>query len=76
MKKILSLTLALLLALSLASCGSAPSKSELVLFTWEAMFPQEVLDSFTEETGIAVNYTNFDYDETMLAKLEAAEGGV
>lgn len=75
MKKILSLLLALLLALSLASCGSAPAKGELVLFTWEAMFPQEVLDGFTEETGIAVNYANFDYDETMLAKLEAAEGG-
>lgn len=25
---------------------------ELVLFTWENMFPQEVLDGFTEETGI------------------------
>ena len=39
------------------------------------MFPQEVLDGFTEETGIAVNYANFDTDETMLSKLQAAEGG-
>ena len=45
------------------------------LYTWEGMFPQEVLDAFTEETGYKVNYSSFDTDETMLAKLEAAEGG-
>lgn len=51
------------------------TSGELVLYTWEGMFPQEVLDAFTEETGIEVNYSNFDTDETMLAKLEAAKGG-
>lgn len=51
------------------------SDTELVLYAWEAMFPQEVLDSFTEETGIQVEYVNFDYDETMLAQLQAAKGG-
>ena len=49
--------------------------STLNLFTWEGMFPQEVLDGFTEETGVKINYVNFDFDETMLAKLEAAGGG-
>ena len=39
------------------------------------MFPQEVLDAFTAETGIKVNYSSFDTDETMLAKLETAKGG-
>lgn len=48
---------------------------ELVLYTWEGMFPQDVLDGFTEETGIKINYANFDYDETMLTRLEAADGG-
>ena len=33
------------------------------------------LDGFTQETGISVTYTNFDTDETMLARLEAAQGG-
>lgn len=37
---------------------SADSK-ELVLYTWENMFPQEVLDGFEEETGIKVVYSNF-----------------
>ena len=39
----------------------------------EAMFPEEVLQAFTAETGIKINYSNFDFDETMLAKLEAAK---
>lgn len=48
---------------------------ELVLYTWEGMFPQEVLDGFEEETGVEVIYSNFDTDETMLEKLSMAKGG-
>ncbi|MDR2069031.1 MAG: spermidine/putrescine ABC transporter substrate-binding protein [Spirochaetaceae bacterium] len=51
------------------------AKKQLTLFTWEAMFPQEILDGFEAETGITINYVNFDYDETMLTRLEAAGGG-
>lgn len=77
MKKLVALLLALLLCAGmLAGCsGGSGENGQLVLYTWEGMFPQEVLDGFTEETGISVNYANFDYDETMLARLEAAEGG-
>lgn len=77
MKKILALALAALLMVgTFAGCSNSSQKNgELVLFTWEGMFPQEVLDGFTEETGIKVTYANFDYDETMLAKLETAKGG-
>ena len=59
---------------SAASTAAAGDKI-LNLYTWEAMFPQEILKGFEQETGIKVNYVNFDYDETMLAKLEAAKGG-
>jgi len=45
------------------------------LFTWAEMFPQEVLDAFTAETGISINYVNFDTDENMLAKLQTEKGG-
>lgn len=75
MKKFLALSLAVLMCMSLLSgCSTSDSKT-LTLFTWEGMFPQEVLDGFKEETGITVNYVNFDFDETMLAKLEASKGG-
>ena len=79
MKKIFSLAVCLCLVLALfAGCGGTQPteiKGEVNLYTWEGMFPQEVLDAFTEETGYKVNYSSFDTDETMLAKLEAAEGG-
>jgi spermidine/putrescine transport system substrate-binding protein len=79
MKKALRIALVLTLFASvLVGCGSqggGGKKETLNLFTWEGMFPQDVLDEFTAETGIAINYSNFDLNETMLAKLEAAQGG-
>jgi len=50
-------------------------QKRLTLYTWAEMFPQEILDGFEKETGYRINYVNFDYDETMLAKLEQARGG-
>lgn len=64
-------------AMSLTGCGKEKEddSKELVMFTWEGMFPQEVLDDFQEESGIKVVYSNFDTDETMLEKLSQAKGG-
>ena len=77
MKKLFSLLLVLALCLSLPglSLSARADDSTLMLYTWAEMFPPEVLNAFEEETGIKVNYVNFDLDETMLAKLEAANGG-
>ncbi len=80
MKKLLAFALAGSMAATLfTGCSSAASqpesKGELNLFTWMGMFPDEVLKGFEEETGITVNYSNFDTDETMLQKLIQAEGG-
>lgn len=61
-------------AMLLNGCG-AKKGGELNLYTWDGMFPQEVLTGFEEETGIRINYSNFDYDEDMLAKLEETQGG-
>lgn len=49
--------------------------NELVLYTWDLMFPDEILDGFEEETGIEVVYSKFDTDEAMFQKLSTAEGG-
>lgn len=78
MKKLISLALAAVLCISLlAGCGAAPKANggELNLYTWVGMFPEEVLTAFTEETGIKINYSSFDTDETMLQKLAQAKGG-
>lgn len=75
MKKYLALLLSVVMVLSLLTgCGKEEQK-ELNLFTWDGMFPQEILTGFEEETGIRINYSNFDYDEDMLAKLEETQGG-
>lgn len=76
LKKSLALLLIAALTMTLfAGCSNAKSGETLTLFTWEGMFPQEILDGFEAETGITINYQNFDYDETMLAKLQTAKGG-
>ena len=49
--------------------------TQLNLYTWEGMFPQDILDKFERDYGIRINYINFDFGETMLAKLQASQGG-
>ena len=78
MKKMMVMLCAAAMLISLASCGNQTqdkANDELVLYTWDGMFPQAVLDGFTERTGTKIVYSNFDYDETMLEKLTAAKGG-
>lgn len=71
----------LLSAAVMTGCGQKEasadglSGTEMNLYTWDGMFPQEVLDGFEEKTGVKINYSNFDYDEDMLAKLEETKGG-
>ena len=75
MKKLMHVLPALVVAvLLLGGCGSSKG-GELNLYTWDGMFPQEVLTGFEKETGIKINYSNFDYDEDMLAKLDETKGG-
>lgn len=56
---------------------AAPSAEpkELNVFTWDGYFPQDVLDGFVAQTGIKLNFSNFESNEEMLTKLEAAKGG-
>lgn len=75
-KRIVSvgICLAMLAGMVVTGCGST-KEGTLNLYTWADMFPQEVLDDFEEEYNIKINYTNFTYDEDMLAKLEETKGG-
>lgn len=79
MKKGIVFILCAALCLSLlAGCSSGSggkTGGTLNLYTWADMFDPDVLEAFEKETGITINYTNFDYDETMLAKLESTNGG-
>lgn len=44
---------------------------ELNLFGWSEYVPQEVIDGFTKETGVKVNYETYASNEEMLSKLLA-----
>lgn len=76
-KKIVSMILCAALAGSmLAGCGEKKEEDnkELVLYTWEGLFPQEVLTDFEDETGIRIISSNFDSNETMFEKVQQSDG--
>ena len=76
-KRVLAILLCSIMAGSLLSgCGGEKedNNKELVLYTWEGLFPQEVLDDFEKEKGIRIINSNFDSNETMLEKVQQSDG--
>lgn len=76
-KRVLAILLCSVMAGSLLSgCGGEKEENnkELVLYTWEGLFPQEVLDDFEKEKGIRIINSNFDSNETMLEKVQQSDG--
>lgn len=77
MKKVLAMMFALTLVLT--GCGGAgldnadgkKSGVTLNVYNWGDYIDPDVLDMFTDETGIKVNYENFNNNEELLAKIEA-----
>jgi spermidine/putrescine transport system permease protein len=56
-------------------CGAAGlHAAEVNLFGWSEYIPQDVLDGFTKETGIKVNFETYSSNEELLAKLVAGGG--
>lgn len=69
LSKIPLLALAVLLA-----APSVRAAGEVNLFGWSEYVPQEVLDGFTKETGIKVNFETYASNEELLSKLVAGGG--
>jgi len=67
-------SIAFIVILVVVFCGCA-NKDRLTIYSWDEMFPQEILRGFEKEIGIKINYVNFDTDETMLARLQNSKGG-
>jgi len=70
MKTLLSVT-----AILLASTGLAAAEGSLQLFNWGNYTSPELLEKFEKETGIKVTVTDYDSNDTALAKIEAGGHG-
>lgn len=72
--KITALALGLALGLALAA-GGAQAEGKLALYNWGDYINPEVLQKFTEETGIEVSLDTYSSNEEMLAKIQAGATG-
>lgn len=67
--------------LLVTSCAAPPSTTssptppqpakELTIYNWEGGLPQAILDAFTEEYGVAINYQSFVNSEEAVANVKA-----
>jgi len=63
-------TFMVLISLVLVASTLADDKT-LNLFAWSEYVPQEVIDGYTKETGIKVNYETYASNEELISKLRA-----
>lgn len=80
LKRVSLVLLALALAVAMTACGKKDEKdpnkpyagTNLVVFNCYDYINEDLLDKFTEETGIEVTYTNYTTNEEMYTKLAAS----
>ncbi|OYU16991.1 MAG: putrescine/spermidine ABC transporter substrate-binding protein [Rhodobacteraceae bacterium PARR1] len=63
------------LALVLASTGGALAEGELFLYNWGNYTSPELIKKFEDTYGVKVTITDFDSNDTALAKIEAGASG-
>jgi len=57
------------------SSGPASADGELKIYNWFDYLPQELIDKFSQEHGVAVTMDTYDSNETLLARLKAGVTG-
>lgn len=72
MKKRIAIVIALVMLLSAAACGcdSAPN-GEVNVYNWGEYIDESIFKDFRRETGIKVNYTEFQSNEQMYSILKS-----
>ncbi len=71
MKRLLKVIL--LSAFFLTGSLYAADDNVLNLYTWSGVIPDFIIQQFEKETGIKVNFSTYDSNETMYAKLKATK---
>ena len=69
MKRLISLTLALVVALTLIAAPAFAAET-ITVFNWYDYIDEDVIKLFEEETGISVKYANFTDNEEMYIKVK------
>ncbi|MEZ9232703.1 extracellular solute-binding protein [Vibrio amylolyticus] len=69
------LGIAALFSATLFSQAALAGDKELYFYNWSEYIPNEVLESFTKETGIKVIYSTYESNESMYAKLKTQGSG-
>lgn len=64
----------LLLYATLLVSSTIASAQTLNIYNWSDYQPQRVIDHFTRETGITVNYITYESNEEMYEKVKASGG--
>ncbi|EEI19346.1 ABC transporter, solute-binding protein [Lentilactobacillus buchneri ATCC 11577] len=77
--KVLLLSIVLVICLFIlsgcASSHAAKHSKTLNVIGWSEYVPQSVLDQFTKETGIKINYTSYSDPDQMLSKVLSSANG-
>ena len=66
---------ALTLSMGTAGLGAASAQRVVNVYNWSDYIDPQVLEDFTKETGIKVQYDTFDANETLETKLLAGKSG-
>ena len=75
-KKVFALVLSVVMVMSLTAgltgCdSSAESKGEVNVYNWGEYIDETLLDEFTQQTGIKVNYTTYSDNESLYSMLSS-----
>ena len=73
--RIVGLFLAAIIALGMLAPAAAQSERVVNVYNWSDYIDPKVLEDFTKETGIKVQYDTFDANETLETKLLAGKSG-
>ena len=62
-------------AVILAGCSPPNNRlaEELTIYNWEGDFPQSLLDAFTAEYGVKINYVTYESQEEAIENMRAGE---
>jgi len=74
-KCLLVIGIACLAVLVVACGGDVGTSKELNLYAWSEYIPQELLDNFTKDTGIQVNYVEYESNEELIETVRNGDSG-